>query len=926
CSAPATAQAAGAAPTCHGTTTAIAPGGERTFGLRCDDPDYRPQQLSVEIVDGPAHGTLEVLAGTRVRFVPAPGYSGDDSFTFRATDGESETPVRTQQLKVTTANLAPQCLPLALTAVQGSVDAPQPCYDPNEGDAVLMTVAAQPQHGSVHVNLFGGAVNYGASWGYAGPDAFSLSASDGTLTGEATELTVDVVPLEPPACESRPTLPVRTDSTKAVRLTCSDNRAQPIPFSFDVVDEPDHGQIDHQYGGFSYTPTAGFTGPDEITVRPQNGAGAGAPLTVDIVVADDANEAPECNAGWPVRLRTGASATVPTNCLDPDGDTLEHTFDPPPAHGAIASGSGPFGGGVYTADDGYAGPDSYGLRGEDPFGLSGHATQEIHVVGAGENTIPDCRPVTTRARNDRTATIPMQCLDADGDTVTFTWTDPEHGSVEKGTGFNPWGGGYLVYTPDAGYTGTDRLTFRGDDGHGGETVPIAALIEVTAPQPPSCRTPSRLMVRTGGEARAYFSCGADEQLVDPTLHVDAEHGTVTSEGWGYFTYRPDDGFAGLDSFTVRATNSFGHDDAVQEIEVGPDVNTVPQCSPHWNAATRQAPITLQLSCSDAEDDDVTLSVVDGPAHGDLGAWDQAAQRVTYTPDPGFVGEDTFTFRADDGRGHSATVEQRIRVRSLDANAVPRCRGFGMYTNPDTPASIWPWCSDGDGDPLTIEVVEHPAHGSVAPNEYGNLVYTPDAGYQGADAFKIAASDGRSTSPPAQIAVQVGSTPSDPPPPTCSPLAANVEHDTARRLRLRCTAFFGTAVPPEIVDAPQHGTLGAIDDDGWLTYTPNAGFHGTDRFTYRGVDGDQASAPATVELHVAAPPAARESDPPPPPYGDPPPPPGETPKGPPPPPGPDPFEQAAERRLGGDAVHAPGLDLGNAARAFVPAGAADGLVT
>ncbi|HEX2087813.1 MAG TPA: hypothetical protein VHF89_19160, partial [Solirubrobacteraceae bacterium] len=47
---------------------------------------------------------------------------------------------------------------------------------------------------------------------------------------------------------------------------------------------------------------------------------------------------------------------------------------------------------------------------------------------------------------------------------------------------------------------------------------------------------------------------------------------------------------------------------------------------------------------------------------------------------------------------------------------------------------------------------------------------------------------------------------------------------------------------------------------------------------------------------------------------------------PPPPGPDPFEQAAERRLGGDAVHAPGLDLGNAARAFVPAGAADGLVT
>jgi VCBS repeat-containing protein len=62
---------------------------------------------------------------------------------------------------------------------------------------------------------------------------------------------------------------------------------------------------------------------------------------------------------------------------------------------------------------------------------------------------------------------------------------------------------------------------------------------------------------------------------------------------------------------------------------------------------------------------------------------------------------------------------------------------------------------------------------------------------------------------------------------------------------------------QIVAGPGHGTLG-LKLDGGFTYTPTAGFAGTDTFTYRASDGTATSAPATVTITVAAPPEVAPS--------------------------------------------------------------------
>ena len=58
------------------------------------------------------------------------------------------------------------------------------------------------------------------------------------------------------------------------------------------------------------------------------------------------------------------------------------------------------------------------------------------------------------------------------------------------------------------------------------------------------------------------------------------------------------------------------------------------------------PVEIGLSCTDPDGDALTLSTIDEPSDGSLG--EIAGATVTYTPDAGYSGPDSFTYRASDG--------------------------------------------------------------------------------------------------------------------------------------------------------------------------------------------------------------------------------------------------------------------------------------
>ena len=100
------------APVCAGVTlsTPVNTAGRRRAA--CTDPE--DDTLTYAIVAQPTHGTASVLAG-QLHYVPATGYEGSDSFTYKANDGSLDSNTATVSVTVTHVNQAPVCAAATLS-------------------------------------------------------------------------------------------------------------------------------------------------------------------------------------------------------------------------------------------------------------------------------------------------------------------------------------------------------------------------------------------------------------------------------------------------------------------------------------------------------------------------------------------------------------------------------------------------------------------------------------------------------------------------------------------------------------------------------------------------------------------------------------------------------------------------------------------
>ena len=135
--------------------------------------------------------------------------------------------------------------------------------------------------------------------------------------------------------------------------------------------------------------------------------------------------------------------------------------------------------------------------------------------------------------------------------------------------------------------------------------------------------------------------------------------------------------------------------------------------------------------------------------------DDTTAKVTYQSDDNFVGTDTFTFEATDGLASgtgtvSVNVERNYRPPVI---SVPP----GYTLSEDGTVDITLVGSDPDGslDTLSYAIVDQPQHGTLSGTG-ANIVYTPDANYNGDDSFSYRVSDGVYQSKPAVVVLTITS--------------------------------------------------------------------------------------------------------------------------------------------------------------------------
>ncbi|SEK22860.1 hypothetical protein SAMN05444354_10139 [Stigmatella aurantiaca] len=272
---------------------------------------------------------------------------------------------------------------------------------------------------------------------------------------------------------------------------------------------------------------------------------------------------------------------------------------------------------------------------------------------------------------------------------------------------------------------------------------------------------------------------------------------------------------------------------------------------------------LDVLANDSTAPDVgeTLSItaVTQPADG---AVTFTATRVSFTPNPGFVGPTTFTYTVSDGRGGTDTATVTVAVSETNNPPVANDDAFTVVQ--DSGATELDVLANDTGAPdvgetLSLTAVTQPANGAVTFTAT-RVSFTPAAGFVGPTAFTYTVSDGRGGTDTATVTVTV--TEANHPPVANDDAFTVAQNSGATELDVLANDTTAPDVGETLsITAATQPANGAVTFTATrVSFTPNAGFAGPTTFSYTVSDGRGGTDTATVTVTVTevnSPPVAND---------------------------------------------------------------------
>jgi subtilase family serine protease len=315
-----------------------------------------------------------------------------------------------------------------------------------------------------------------------------------------------------------------------------------------------------------------------------------------------------------------------------------------------------------------------------------------------------------------------------------------------------------------------------------------------------------------------------------SVHDQASQGTATASG-STILYTPNSGYIGIDSFTYTVSNTHGTSN-ISTVSI-----TVLPPAPVTNSVN-------QTVSANSVNDNITLNVTGNytsvavntqPTHGTAAA---NGTNITYTPNSGYFGTDSFTYTAVNTSGVSnvSTITITILPPPPVANPVSQTVGFNSVSDN---------ISLNVTGPYTNVAVSTQASNGLATANNSTISYTPNHNYFGSDSFAYTASNMGGTSTAATVTLTILS----PPPPVVNTVNQIVFFDSTNNIIT--LSISGTYTNVIIGSQPINGFATVTNKT--ILYTPNTGYSGPDSFTYEASNIGGTSTVATATITVLPPP-------------------------------------------------------------------------
>jgi len=486
-----------------------------------------------------------------------------------------------------------------------------------------------------------GSYSYTPQAGYVGTDSFTYTASSPGATSDPVSVTITMTNTLPIVEGEAP----ETHMGAAMEGTILDNIFDPDgdPFTTDLVTTTTHGTLTlNPDGTYEYEPQAGYVGPDSFTFSAADGQ-IGAPPVQGTVTINMTNSLPMAE-GEAIETHMGVAVqgTILDNVVDPDGDPFTMDLVTTTTHGILTLN--PDGAYEYEPQAGYAGPDSFTLSAVD--GQIGAEPAQVTVTINVTNSQPlaEGEAETTHMGDFELGKILV--VDPEGDPFTLALvTNPTHGTLT----FYP--DGDYMYQPDDGYVGPDSFTYSAVDNQiGAEPAQGTISIDVT----------NTLPVVTGETVTTHmgaaFAGTIADNITDPEndpftvgLITTTAHGTLKVNPNGTYTYEPQAGYIGEDTFTFSAWDEQIGAQPIPATVTLTMTNTQPSGVSDSAVTSYVSPVVIGVLGNDADPDNDPLRVASFSYTGAGTVVLNANNTLTYTPPTGFLGQDSFTYSVTDGQ-------------------------------------------------------------------------------------------------------------------------------------------------------------------------------------------------------------------------------------------------------------------------------------
>jgi VCBS repeat-containing protein len=685
--------------------------------LSGDDAD--DDILSFTQLTDVANGSVLFNPDGTYTYSPAFNFHGQDSFTFKANDGDLDSNAATLTVTVTPVNDAP-----VLAGINDQSVA--------EGEIVLVNLSATDVDNDTQIfGLEAGAPGFcsvldaqlscAPGFSDAAPSyPLTVTVSDGEAS-DSKSFSLEVIDVNraPEALDQA----VMTDEDVAALITMTGSDLDGDGLTFSVVTGPANGILGGTGATRTYTPNADFNGLDGFTFRSHDGKTASTSTATVSITVNPVNDTPTANDSAGI-----TDEDVELNGFvsggDIDGDNVTFAKQSNPLHGSVVVNAG--GSYTYTPAADYNGTDSFTFTAGDGMLNSLPATVSITVQPV--NDVPNAVDDDAMTDEDTPITIFVLTNDDGGP------ADEDQGltvsSVSQGAnGTVTTDGTAVTYTPNANFNGTDSFTYFNADSGGLQdkatvTITVRAVNDAPIAVDDTVTSSEDTAVTTNVLAN---DSDLDGDAVSVTGSGNGMYGVVTCSATDC-TYVPVPNFNGNDSYSYTMCDNGSQqlcDSAVVSVIVLP-VNDMPTAVSDSAVTAEDTAVTTNVLGNDSDIDGDDLSV-DNWTDGTYGSVSCGPLGCTYTPLPNVNGTDSYTYTMCDSGGPKMCATATVEVTVSPVNDAPTVSAGPATQDVQYSDPVSVTISAGDVDSSTLSVSTTALPTGLSLGAAGCIAGAPPAG-------------------------------------------------------------------------------------------------------------------------------------------------------------------------------------------------------